>query len=173
MSNPGESGPGGSGRHSPQPKGGAFVVSEGERKVVTVLFADVVSSLRFSQQFDDEQFRDLLDSALGKMIQAVEEFGGSVARVQGDGVLALFGAPKALEDHAVRACLAALRLRDAFAERSSSHLGRENLQVRIGLHTGEAIIRSLSTGLSHDYDAARRYTSEREPSNFAGRDLRW
>src|SRR5262245_16491028 len=156
MSTPGESGPGGDSRQLPtvpQPNGGAFVVSEGERKVVTVLFADVVSSLSFSQQFDDEQFRDLLDSALRQMVQAVEEFGGSVVRVQGDGVLALFGAPKALEDHAVRACLAALRLRNAFANGLSSRPGPEKLQVRIGLHTGEAIIRSLSTGLSHEYDA--------------------
>lgn len=132
---------------------GALLVSEGERKVVTVLFADVVSSLSYSQQFDDEQFRDLLDSALAVMVKAVQEFGGSVIRLQGDGVLALFGAPKAQEDHAVRACLAALQLRNAFAGGVSSSDAVERLKIRIGLHTGEAITRSLSTGLSHDYDA--------------------
>ena len=134
-------------------KPSALLVSEGERKVVTVLFADVVSSLSYSQRFDDEQFRDLLDTALGAMVKAVEEFAGSVVRLRGDGILALFGAPKAQEDHAVRACLAALQLRNAFAGGASSRDAGSGLEVRIGLHTGEAITRSLSTGLSQDYDA--------------------
>jgi class 3 adenylate cyclase/tetratricopeptide (TPR) repeat protein len=158
MSKPDESAPGPGGDNHPfpfdkQPNTSTLVVSEGERKVVTIFFADVVRSLSYSQNVDDEQFRDRLDWALSLMVDAVKEFGGSVLRVQGDGVLALFGAPKAQEDHAVRACLAALHLRNAITCRARSHAEDIRFEARIGLHTGEAIVRSLDTALTHDYDA--------------------
>jgi class 3 adenylate cyclase/tetratricopeptide (TPR) repeat protein len=136
----------------PPPPLGALVLSEGELKVVTAVFVDVVGSLHLAQHRDDEQFLECLDPALELMVATATRYGGTVMRVQGDGVLALFGAPQAQEDHAVRACLAALHLRDAFASSAATH-GPNAVQVRIGLHMGEAIVRTLRTAQTRDYDA--------------------
>jgi class 3 adenylate cyclase/tetratricopeptide (TPR) repeat protein len=130
-----------------------LLTSEGERKVVTVLFADVVGSSKHGHNYDDEEFRDFLDGCLAQMVGAVTASGGTVARVQGDGIMALFGAPIAHEDHAVRACLAALRLRDAFSHGRATTHHQFPVQARVGLHTGEAIVRSLESEHSRDYDA--------------------
>ena len=79
----------------------------GERRVVTILFADIVSSTRLLDGLDPDDAMELLDDALTRMVAPVRAFGGTVARVQGDGIMAMFGAPSAYEDHAIRACLAA------------------------------------------------------------------
>ena len=82
---------------------------EGERKQVTVLFADLKGSMELLADRDPEDARKLLDPVLEKMIEAVHRYEGTVNQVMGDGIMALFGAPLALEDHAVRACYSALR----------------------------------------------------------------
>src|ERR1041385_1306583 len=86
---------------------------EGERKQVTVLFADVKSSLELLADRDPEDARRILDPVLERMMEAVHRYEGTVNQVMGDGIMALFGAPLAHEDHAVRACYAALRMQDA------------------------------------------------------------
>ena len=85
---------------------------EGERKQVTVLFADLKSSMELFADRDPEEARKLLDPVLDHMMEAVHRFEGTVNHVLGDGIVALFGAPLAHEDHAVRACYAALRMQE-------------------------------------------------------------
>src|SRR5262245_9738378 len=92
---------------------------EGERKQVTVLFADLKGSMELLADRDPEEARKLLDPVLERMMEAVHHYEGTVNQVMGDGIMALFGAPLAHEDHAVRACYAALRMQDvvkAYAE---------------------------------------------------------
>src|SRR5262245_30852406 len=86
---------------------------EGERKQVTVLFADVKGSLELIAERDPEEAGPLLGPVLDLMMEAVHRYEGTVNQILGDGIMALFGAPLALEDHAIRACYAALRMRDA------------------------------------------------------------
>ena len=85
---------------------------EGERKQVTVLFADLKGSMELLADRDPEEARQLLDPVLERMIEAVHRYEGTVNQVMGDGIMALFGAPIAHEDHAVRACYAALRMQE-------------------------------------------------------------
>jgi hypothetical protein len=86
---------------------------EGERKQVTVLFADLKGSMELLAERDPEEARQLLDPVLERLIEAVHRYEGTVNQVMGDGIMALFGAPIAHEDHAVRACYAALRMQEA------------------------------------------------------------
>ena len=86
---------------------------EGERKQVTVLFADLKGSMELLADRDPEEARKLLDPVLERMMDAVHRYEGTVNQVMGDGIMALFGAPLAHEDHAVRACYAALRMQEA------------------------------------------------------------
>jgi class 3 adenylate cyclase len=86
---------------------------EGERKQVTVLFADLKGSMELLANRDPEEARRLLDPVLEHMMAAVHRYEGTVNQVMGDGIMALFGAPLAHEDHAVRACYAALRMQEA------------------------------------------------------------
>ena len=86
---------------------------EGERKQVTVLFADLKGSMELLADRDPEEARTLLDPVLEHMMEAVHRYEGTVNQVMGDGIMALFGAPLAHEDHAVRACYAALRMQEA------------------------------------------------------------
>jgi class 3 adenylate cyclase len=88
---------------------------EGERKQVTVLFADVKDSMALLADRDPEEARRLLDPLLERMIEGVHQYEGTVNQVMGDGIMALFGAPLAHEDHAVRACYAALRMQESVA----------------------------------------------------------
>ncbi len=129
-------------------------VIEGERKQVTVLFADIRGSLELIASNDPEEARKLLNEPIGIMMDAVHRFEGTVNRVLGDGIMALFGAPLAHEDHAVRACYAALAMQDAiraFAEQARREQGVE-IQVRIGLNSGEVVVGSIGNDLSMDYD---------------------
>src|SRR5262249_30240030 len=86
---------------------------EGERKQVTVLFADLKGSMELLAERDPEEARKLLDAVVKRMMEAVHQYEGTVNQVMGDGIMALFGAPMAHEDHAVRACYAALRMQEA------------------------------------------------------------
>ena len=86
---------------------------EGERKQVTVLFADLKGSMELLADRDPEEARKLLDPVLEHMMEAVHRYEGTVNQVMGDGIMALFGAPLAHEDHAVRACYAALRMQES------------------------------------------------------------
>src|SRR5437764_12546364 len=89
---------------------------EGERKQVTVLFADLKGSMELLADRDPEDARRILDPVLERMMDAVHRYEGTVNQVMGDGIMALFGAPLAHEDHAVRACYAALRMQEAVQE---------------------------------------------------------
>ena len=128
---------------------------QGERKQVTVLFADVVGSTDLVRDRDAEDAQRLLDGATRVMMDAVHRYEGTVSRAMGDGILALFGAPIAHEDHAVRACYAALALQDGM-RRSAEETGRRygaRLQARVGLNSGEVIVRLISDDLHMDYTA--------------------
>jgi class 3 adenylate cyclase len=127
---------------------------EGERKHVTVLFADIQGSTKLIQRMDPEQARKILAQPIQLMMDAVHRFEGTVNRVVGDGIMALFGAPLAHEDHAVRACYAALAMQDAarnFAEQSRREHGFE-VQLRVGLNSGEVVVGTIGNDLSMDYD---------------------
>src|SRR5262249_35688095 len=102
---------------------------EGERKQVTVLFADLKGSMELLADRDPEEARKILDPVLERMMEAVHRYGGTVNQVMGDGIMALFGAPVAYEDHAVRAGYAALRIKEAMATLAEQH--EERLGVRI------------------------------------------
>jgi len=126
-------------------------VPEGERKTVTALFADIKGSMELMEDLDPEEARTVLDPALKLMIDAVHHYDGYIVQSTGDGIFALFGAPVAHEDHPQRALYAALRLQEQLG-RYSNQLrgeGRLPLQARVGLNTGEVVVRSLETGEGH------------------------
>jgi class 3 adenylate cyclase/predicted ATPase len=133
---------------------------EGERKHVTVLFADIKGSLELIDGRDPEQVQTVLDFAIREMMAAVHRYEGTVNRVQGDGIMALFGAPLAHEDHAVRACYAALAMQEALrgtAEEARRAQAAE-VQVRVGLNSGDVVVRAIGNDLSMDYDAIGQTT---------------
>jgi class 3 adenylate cyclase/tetratricopeptide (TPR) repeat protein len=128
---------------------------EGERKQVTVLFADLKGSMELLADRDPEDARRLLDAVLALMMEAVHRYEGTVNQVMGDGVMALFGAPVAHEDHAVRACYAALQIQDAI-RRYSDDVRRAHgieVQARVGLNSGEVVVRAIRSDLHMDYTA--------------------
>jgi class 3 adenylate cyclase/tetratricopeptide (TPR) repeat protein len=128
---------------------------EGERKQVTVLFSDIKGSMELIQGSDPEEARRILDPTIGAMMSAVHRYEGTVNKVLGDGIMALFGAPIAHEDHAVRACYAALAMQKALrelSERTRHEFGVE-VQVRTGIHSGEVVVRTIGNDLTMDYDA--------------------
>ena len=133
---------------------------EGERKQVTVLFADLKGSMELLADRDPEEARKVLDPILEYMMEAVHRYEGTVNQVMGDGIMALFGAPLAHEDHAVRACYAALRMQDS-VRRYSEQLRRAQgveAQIRIGLNSGEVVVRSIGSDLRMDYTAVGQTT---------------
>src|SRR5437899_11692477 len=133
---------------------------EGERKHVTVLFADMKGSMELMAGRDPEQARKILDPVLQRMMEAVHRYEGTVNQVMGDGIMALFGAPLAHEDHGVRACYAALRMQDS-VRRHAEHLRRQqglDVQIRIGLNSGDVLVRSIGTDLHMDYTAVGQTT---------------
>ena len=128
---------------------------EGERKQVTVLFADLKGSMELLAERDPEEARQLLDPVLQRMMEAVHRYEGTVNQVMGDGIMALFGAPLAHEDHAVRACYAALAMQDAL-RRYSDEVRRTHgveVQIRVGLNSGEVVVRAIGNDLHMDYSA--------------------
>lgn len=113
-----------------------------ERKLVSVLFCDIAGSYTYLYDSDPEQGKLIIDLAVAEMTAAIERFGGVINQVQGDGVMSLFGAPKAVEDHAYRACQAAVELIDVF-EKKNAQGGWPNtssVEIRIGISTGEAVV---------------------------------
>jgi class 3 adenylate cyclase/tetratricopeptide (TPR) repeat protein len=133
---------------------------EGERKQVTVLFADLKGSTELIEGLDPEEARRLLDPALHLMMDAVHRYEGTVNQVLGDGIMALFGAPVAHEDHAARACYAALAMQAAlrrYAEDVRRSHGLE-MQARVGLNSGEVVVRSIGNDLHMDYSAVGQTT---------------
>jgi len=133
---------------------------EGERKQVTVLFADLKGSMELLADRDPEEARALLDPVLERMMDAVHQYEGTVNQVMGDGIMALFGAPLAHEDHAVRACYAALRMQESirhYAEEVRRTAGLP-LHIRVGLNSGEVVVRSIGSDLHMDYTAVGQTT---------------
>jgi class 3 adenylate cyclase len=121
---------------------------DGERKTVTMLFADIKGSMDLMEDLDPEEARAIIDPALKLMMEAVQRFGGYVAQPTGDGIFALFGAPVAHEDHPQRSLLAALRMQEEL-KRYSDRIraeGRLPVQARVGVNTGEVVVRSIPTG---------------------------
>ncbi len=133
---------------------------EGERKQVTVLFADLKGSMELLVDRDPEEARKILDPVLELMMEAVHRYEGTVNQVMGDGIMALFGAPVAHEDHAVRSCYAALRMQDA-AKRYSEvvrHSHGIEVPIRVGLNSGEVVVRSIGSDLHMNYTAVGQTT---------------
>jgi class 3 adenylate cyclase len=133
---------------------------EGERKQVTVLFADLKSSMELLADRDPEEARKILDPVLEKMMEAVHRYEGTVNQVMGDGIMALFGAPVAHEDHAVRASYAALRMQElvkSYAEDIRRAHGL-TVRIRVGLNSGEVVVRAIGSDLHMDYTAVGQTT---------------
>jgi class 3 adenylate cyclase len=128
-------------------------VLEGERKQVTVLFADIKGSMELLADRDPEDAQKLLDPVLERMIESVHRYEGTVNRVMGDGIMALFGAPIAHEDHAVRACYAALRMQETVT-RYAEEVQRSHgvpVTIRVGLNSGEIVVCAIGNDLHMDY----------------------
>ena len=133
---------------------------EGERKQVTVLFADLKGSMELLADRDPEEARRILNPVLEHMMEAVHRYEGTVNQVMGDGIMALFGAPLAHEDHAVRACYAALRMQESvrrYAEQARRSHGVE-VQMRVGLNSGEVVVGSVGSDLRMEYTAVGQTT---------------
>src|SRR5713101_113198 len=136
------------------------ITLEGERKQVTVLFADLKGSMELLADRDPEEARKLLDPVLERMMEAVHRYEGTVNQVMGDGIMALFGAPLAHEDHAVRACYAALRMQEA-VKKYADEVRRSHaavVKIRVGLNSGEVVVRAIGSDLHMDYTAVGQTT---------------
>jgi class 3 adenylate cyclase len=133
---------------------------EGERKQVTVLFADIKDSLTLIRSLDPEAAQQLLDPALHAMMDAVHRYEGTVNQVLGDGIMALFGAPIAHEDHALRACYAALAMQAALRDYTEEvhRIHGLAIQNRIGLNSGDVVVRTIHNDLHMDYSAVGQTT---------------
>ncbi|MGD8838787.1 MAG: adenylate/guanylate cyclase domain-containing protein, partial [Gammaproteobacteria bacterium] len=125
----------------------------GERKPVTMLFADLVGSTALTEKLDAEEAHDLLYRAAQRMCRSVENNSGTVCRFMGDGVMAMFGAPLASERHALEACRAALEMQAGIAE-YAGELG-SSVQIRVGLHSGEVVVLEVGDDPAKpEYDAS-------------------
>jgi len=124
---------------------------EGERKTVTALFADIKGSMELMEDLDPEEARAIVDPALKLMMDAVHHYSGYVAQSTGDGIFALFGAPIAHEDHPQRALYAALKLQQEIRRYSAKLRATGNLplEARVGVNTGEVVVRSIATSEGH------------------------
>src|SRR3954454_10326738 len=148
---------------------------EGERKQVTVLFADVTGSMGLSERIDSEEWRRIIDGFFALLCSGVHRFEGTVDKFTGDGIMAIFGAPIAHEDHAQRACYAALQLGDELAA-YAAELRRSqglNFSVRMGINSGEVVVGAIGDDLAMEYTAvghtvglAQRMESLAEPGKI-------
>jgi adenylate cyclase len=155
----------------PFPRSGARE-PEGERKQLTVLFADVEGSMELQEQLDAEVWAQIMGRFVSILAEGVRKYGGTVDKFTGDGIMALFGAPEAQEDHARRACHSAWHLTRAIGE-YSEELRREQgveLHVRLGLNSGEVVVGRVSddvtldpTALGHTVGLAQRMEAMAEP----------
>jgi class 3 adenylate cyclase len=133
---------------------------EGERKQVTVAFADLKGSMELLADRDPEEARKILDPVLERMMEAVYRYEGTVNQVMGDGIMALFGAPLAHEDHAVRASYAALRMQES-VKKYAEEVRRSHaavVKIRVGLNSGEVVVRAIGSDLHMDYTAVGQTT---------------
>lgn len=146
--------------------------AEGERKLVSVLFADVAGSTELTHRLGAEGWAEVMNGAFSVMNEAVAYYGGTVGRLMGDGILAFFGVPSAHEDDPERAVLAALRIRDAAAEYGESVLGRlgggdaadaRPFAVRVGVSTGQSVLTTVGD------DVRAEFTAMGETANLAAR----
>jgi class 3 adenylate cyclase/predicted ATPase len=140
--------------------------SDGERKTVTALFADIKGSTALEEKLDPEEARAIVDPALKLMIDAVHQYDGYIVQSTGDGIFALFGAPLAHEDHPQRSLYAALRMQDGLLRYSTGlrEAGSPPIEARIGVNTGEVVVRSITTGAGHT-----EYTPIGHTANLASR----
>ena len=143
--------------HADVPAGARFCAECGqdlrlrgdERRIVTVLFADLVGYTSLSETRDPEQVKNLIDDCFGRLVAEIDAFGGRVDKIIGDAIVALFGAPTAHEDDAERAVRAALRMQETLAL-TSAELGVD-IRMRVGINTGEVLVGALRAG--GDYTA--------------------
>jgi len=139
---------------------------EGERKTVTALFADIKGSTELMEDLDPEEARALIDPALQLMIEAARRYDGYIVQSTGDGIFALFGAPVAHEDHPQRALHAALRMQASiktYAAKLRAE-GRVPIEIRVGINSGEVVVRSIQTG-----ERTTEYTPIGHTTNLASR----
>src|SRR5713101_3290254 len=146
--------------------GAASEAIDGERKTVTALFADIKGSTELMEDLDPEEARAIIDPALKLMIDAAHRYDGYVVQSTGDGIFALFGAPLAHEDHPQRALYAALRMQEELKRYSAKlrEAGNLTIEGRVGVNTGEVVVRSIQTG-----DAHTEYTPIGHTANLAAR----
>jgi class 3 adenylate cyclase len=139
---------------------------EGERKIVTALFADIKGSTELMEDLDPEDARTIVDPALKLMIDAVQRYDGYIVQSTGDGIFALFGAPVAHEDHPQRALYAALRVQEELRRYSAKVVadGGMPVEARVGVNTGEVVMRSITTGAGQT-----EYTPIGHTTNLASR----
>ena len=135
---------------------------------MTVLFTDVVGSMKLAATLDPERLQEIMHELFNRAAAVVQRYGGTVDKFTGDGLMALFGAPAALEDHALRACIAALEIQIAAKELAAELLRRDNieLQIRVGLNSGEVIageIGAAYTAVGHPVGMAQRMESAAPP----------
>src|SRR3984957_4504441 len=134
--------------------------------MVTAMFADIKGSTELMENLDPEEARAIIDPALKLMIDAARRYDGYIVQSTGDGIFALFGAPVAHEDHPQRSLYAALRMQEEirrYAERLRGD-GRAPIQIRVGVNTGEVVVRSIATGAGHV-----EYTPIGHTTNLASR----
>lgn len=139
-----------------QPLSVAPVTRTEERKALTVLFADIRGSTRLIFNEDPERAREYFRPAMDAMVEAVRRYGGTVNRVVGDGIMAMFGAPVAMEQHALGACCAAVHMRDTLRRIGQEQRARLGIDIatRIGVHSGEVVVHDVANDLSAGLDAA-------------------
>src|ERR1700730_15085871 len=134
---------------------------QGERKTVTALFADIKGSTELMRDLDPEEARAIVDPVLHLMMAAVHRYGGYVAQSTGDGIFALFGAPVAHEDHPQRALHAALAMQEElhrYADRLRAD-GKIPVEARVGVNTGEVVVRTIETGGHTEYTPVGHVTN--------------
>ncbi len=138
---------------------------DGERKMVTALFADIKGSTELMANLDPEEARAIIDPALKIMVRAVRSYEGYVVHSTGDGIYAVFGAPIAYEDHPQRGVYAALEMQKKLREHAErlAKLGKPTIEVRIGINSGEVVMRAVETG------GRLEYTSIGHSANLASR----
>jgi adenylate cyclase len=140
------------------------VPTTGEHKQVTVLFADIVGSMKLAAALDAERLQQIMNELFNRAAAVVQRYQGTVDKFTGDGLMALFGAPVALEDHALRACISALEIQALTKKLAAEVLRRDSvaLQIRVGLNSGEVIVGEIGSGPG-------RYTAIGHPVGMAQR----
>src|SRR5262249_55604909 len=136
----------------------------GEHKRVTVLFADVVGSMKLAAALDAERLQEIMNDLFNRSAAVVQRYQGTVDKFTGDGLMALFGAPVALEDHALRACISAIEIQSVARNLAAEVLRRDGvaLEIRAGLNSGDVIVGEIGSGPG-------RYTAVGHPVGMAQR----